>query len=131
MDRLPHLSLSDRADNLRRMASGVDVLVVGGGIPGVGVALDAAARGLSVAVIDKGDFSSGTSSRSTKLVHGGIRYLSSFDFSLTRESLVERGLLLRNAPFLVQPIGFVLPLYKGARRPMGTPIVPPYGIGMG
>jgi glycerol-3-phosphate dehydrogenase len=113
------------------MASGVDVLVVGGGITGVGVALDAAARGLSVAVIDKGDFSSGTSSRSTKLVHGGIRYLSSFDFSLTRESLVERGLLLRNAPFLVQPIGFVLPLYKGARRPMGTPIVPPYGIGMG
>ena len=131
MDRLPHLSLSDRADNLRRMASGVDVLVVGGGITGVGVALDAAARGLSVALIDKGDFSSGTSSRSTKLVHGGIRYLSSFDFSLTRESLVERGLLLRNAPFLVQPIGFVLPLYKGARRPMGTPIVPPYGIGMG
>jgi glycerol-3-phosphate dehydrogenase len=131
MDRLPHLSLTDRADNLRRMASGVDVLVVGGGITGAGVALDAAARGLSAALIDKGDFSSGTSSRSTKLVHGGIRYLSSFDFSLTRESLVERGLLLRNAPFLVQPIGFVLPLYKGARRPMGTPIAPPFGVGMG
>jgi glycerol-3-phosphate dehydrogenase len=131
MHRLPHLSLTDRAENVRRMASGIDVLVVGGGITGAGVALDAAARGLSVAVIDKGDFSSGTSSRSTKLVHGGIRYLSSFDFALTRESLVERGLLLRNAPFLVQPIGFVLPLYKGARRPMGTPIVPPFGVGMG
>lgn len=131
MDRLTQLSISDRARALTRMAAGVDVLVVGGGITGAGVALDAAARGLSVALIDKGDFSSGTSSRSTKLVHGGIRYLSSFDFALTRESLVERGLLLRNAPFLVQPIGFVLPLYKGARRPMGTPIAPPFGVGMG
>jgi glycerol-3-phosphate dehydrogenase len=131
MDRLTRLSLTDRAEALRRMAAGVDVLVVGGGITGAGVALDAAARGLTVALVDKGDFSSGTSSRSTKLVHGGIRYLSSFDFALTRESLVERGLLLRNAPFLVQPIGFVLPLYKGSRRPMGTPIAPPFGVGMG
>jgi glycerol-3-phosphate dehydrogenase len=110
---------------------GVDILVIGGGITGAGVALDAAARGYRVGLVDKGDFSSGTSSKSTKLVHGGIRYLSQFDFGLVRESLVERGRLVRNAPFLVQPVGFLLPLYAGARRPMGIPFRPPFGIGMG
>lgn len=114
------------------MASeGVDILVIGGGITGAGVALDAAARGYRVGLIEKADFSSGTSSRSTKLVHGGIRYLSQFDFALIRESLVERGLLLRNAPFLVQPVGFLLPVYANARQPMGMPFRPPLGIGMG
>src|SRR5216110_3004317 len=107
-----------------------DVLVIGGGITGAGVALDAAARGYRVGLVEKADFASGTSSKSTKLVHGGIRYLSHFDFGLTHESLVERGLLLRNAPFLVQPVGFLLPLYSGARRPMGTPIRLPFGFGM-
>ncbi len=110
---------------------GVDILVVGGGITGAGVALDAAARGYRVGLVEKSDFSSGTSSKSTKLVHGGIRYLSQFDFPLVRESLVERGLLFRNAPFLVQPIGFLLPLYSGARKPMGMPVRPPFGIGTG
>jgi glycerol-3-phosphate dehydrogenase len=110
---------------------GVDVLVVGGGITGAGVALDAAARGYTVALVEKGDFSSGTSSKSTKLVHGGIRYLSQFDFGLTRESLVERGLLIRNAPFLVRPVGFILPLYKGLKRPMSMPFTLPYGFGTG
>lgn len=110
---------------------GVDILVVGGGITGAGVALDAAARGYRVGLVEKSDFASGTSSKSTKLVHGGIRYLSQFDFALVRESLVERGILLKNAPFLVQPIGFLLPLYSGARRPMGMPVRPPFGIGMG
>lgn len=109
---------------------GVDILIVGGGITGAGVALDAAARGYRVGLVERGDFASGTSSKSTKLVHGGIRYLPQFDFALVREALVERGLLIRNAPFLVQPIGFVLPLYAENKRPLGTPIVPPFGIGM-
>ncbi|MEO8285089.1 MAG: glycerol-3-phosphate dehydrogenase/oxidase [Chloroflexota bacterium] len=126
------LSIEERRDGLARMArDGVDVLVIGGGITGAGVALDAAARGYRVGLVEKADFASGTSSKSTKLVHGGIRYLSQFDFALTRESLVERGLLLRNAPFLVQPIGFLLPLYAGAKKPMGTPIRLPFGFGMG
>src|SRR5215217_4492823 len=97
------LSHQQRNTYLRQMAEqGVDILVVGGGITGAGVALDAAARGYRVGLVEKADFSSGTSSKSTKLVHGGIRYLSQFDFSLVRESLVERGLLIRNAPFVVQ-----------------------------
>lgn len=125
-------SAAERAKALQTMTrDGVDVLVIGGGITGAGTALDAAARGFRTALVEKGDFASGTSSKSTKLVHGGIRYLPQFDFALVREALVERGLLVRNAPFLVQPIGFVLPLYKSAKRPLGTPIVLPFGIGMG
>lgn len=126
------LSYREREDALHRMSNeGVDILVIGGGITGAGVALDAAARGYRVGLVEKSDFSSGTSSKSTKLVHGGIRYLAQFDFALVRESLVERGLLMRNAPFLVQPVSFLLPLYAGARRPMGMPIRPPFGLGMG
>jgi glycerol-3-phosphate dehydrogenase len=126
------LSYRERDAALRRMATeGVDILVVGGGITGAGVALDAAARGYRVGLVEKADFASGTSSKSTKLVHGGIRYLAQFDFALVRESLVERGLLMRNAPFLVQPVGFLLPLYAGAKRPMGMPVRPPFGVGMG
>src|SRR6266481_1437171 len=90
-----------------------DVLVIGGGITGAGVALDAAARGYKVALVEKGDFASGTSSKSTKLVHGGIRYLPNFDFALVHEALVERGILLQNAPFLVTPVAFVLQIYEG------------------
>jgi len=132
MDTNTYFSFTERATALRTMVrDGVDVLVIGGGITGAGVALDAAARGFRTALVEKADFGSGTSSKSTKLVHGGIRYLPQFDFALVREALVERGLLVRNAPFLVQPIGFVLPLYKSAKRPLGTPIVPPFGIGMG
>src|SRR5689334_2240475 len=129
MDRF---SYEQRQASLRQMASeGVDILVIGGGITGAGVALDAAVRGYRTGLVEKGDFASGTSSKSTKLVHGGIRYLPQFDFALVHEALVERGLLARNVPFLVHPIGFVLPLYKNAKRPLGTPIVPPFGIGMG
>jgi glycerol-3-phosphate dehydrogenase len=107
-----------------------DVLVIGGGITGAGVALDAAARGYRVALVEKADFASGTSSKSTKLVHGGIRYLPNFDIDLVHEALVERGLLLQNAPFLVTPIGFVLPIYKGERHPVGMPFTTPGGIGL-
>jgi len=92
-----------------------DLVVLGGGITGAGVALDAALRGLRVALIDKGDFGSGTSSVSSKLVHGGLRYLERAQFGLVHEALVERTRLLRNAPHLVWPLRFVLPFYEGAR----------------
>src|SRR6516162_599022 len=92
-----------------------DLLILGGGITGAGVALDATLRGLRVALIDKGDFASGTSSASSKLVHGGLRYLEHGDFRLVYEALHERGRLLHNAPHLVRPLRFVLPFYRGAR----------------
>ena len=92
----------------------LDLVVIGGGATGLGVALDAAARGLSVALIEAEDFAKGTSSRATKLVHGGVRYLAQGNVALVREALRERAHLLRNAPHLVQPLAFVLPLY-GAR----------------
>jgi glycerol-3-phosphate dehydrogenase len=94
-----------------------DLLILGGGITGAGVALDAVLRGLRVALIDKGDFASGTSSLSSKLVHGGLRYLEHGDFHLVYEALHERGRLLHNAPHLVHPLRFLLPFYEGARVP--------------
>src|SRR5262249_43547159 len=94
-----------------------DLLILGGGITGAGVALDATLRGLRVALIDKGDFASGTSSASSKLVHGGLRYLEHGDFRLVYEALHERGRLLRNAPHLVQPLRFVLPFSRQSRMP--------------
>src|SRR5262245_23833744 len=94
-----------------------DLLILGGGITGAGVALDAALRALRVALIDKGDFASGTSSISSKLVHGGLRYLEHGAFRLVYEALHERRLLLRNAPHLVHPLRFLLPFYRGIRLP--------------
>ncbi len=91
-----------------------DVLVVGGGITGAGVALDAASRGYSVALIERADFSSGTSSRSSKLVHGGLRYLQNFDLGLVREALLERQLMVALAPHLVHPLPLVVPAFEGA-----------------
>jgi glycerol-3-phosphate dehydrogenase len=92
----------------------LDILVVGGGIVGTGSALDAVTRGLSVGMVEARDWASGTSSRSSKLVHGGIRYLEQLDFRLVREALIERGLLLqRLAPHLVKPVRFLYPLTKG------------------
>ncbi|WP_213815926.1 glycerol-3-phosphate dehydrogenase/oxidase [Glaciihabitans sp. dw_435] len=92
----------------------LDILVVGGGIVGTGAALDAVTRGLSVGMVEARDWASGTSSRSSKLVHGGIRYLEQLDFRLVREALIERGLLLqRIAPHLVKPVKFLYPLTKG------------------
>jgi glycerol-3-phosphate dehydrogenase len=94
-----------RTANLARMAQDrFDVLVIGGGITGAGIALDAAARGFPVALVEKDDFASGTSGRSSRLVHGGLRYLEHREFGLVRESLRERGLLLRLAPHLVRPV---------------------------
>ena len=91
----------------------LDILVVGGGIVGTGAALDAVTRGLSTGMLEARDWASGTSSRSSKLVHGGIRYLEQLDFRLVREALIERGLLLqRIAPHLVKPVRFLYPLQK-------------------
>ena len=96
----------------------LDVLVVGGGIVGTGAALDAVSRGLSVGLQEQRDLASGTSSRSSKLVHGGLRYLEMFDFGLVREALEERGLLLtRLAPHLVRPVPFLYPLHRTIERP--------------
>ncbi len=91
-----------------------DVVVVGGGITGAGVALDAATRGYSVALIERHDFASGTSSRSSKLVHGGLRYLQHFDLGLVREALLERQLMVALAPHLVHPLPLVVPAFEGA-----------------
>jgi glycerol-3-phosphate dehydrogenase len=89
-----------------------DVLVIGGGATGLGIAVDAAARGYRTALIEACDFSSGTSSRSTKLVHGGVRYLAQGNVKLVREALAERALLLANAPELVHPLEFIVPCYR-------------------
>jgi glycerol-3-phosphate dehydrogenase len=94
-----------------------DLLILGGGITGAGVALDATLRGFRTALIDKGDFASGTSSVSSKLVHGGIRYLEHGSFHLVFEALHERRLLLENAFPLVRPLRFVIPLYRSSRMP--------------
>jgi glycerol-3-phosphate dehydrogenase len=90
-----------------------DVAIVGGGITGAGIALDLAARGLSVALVDRADFAAGTSSRSSKLIHGGLRYLAQFQFGVTREALHERHVLQRLAPGLVEPMPFVIPVVDG------------------
>ena len=108
----------DRRSAIERLGSeAFDVLVVGGGITGAGVALDAASRGLRTALVERLDFGSGTSSRSSKLVHGGLRYLSQGDYRLVAQALAERQRLLRNAPHLVRPLPFLYPSY-GSRTKM-------------
>ena len=92
-----------------------DVVVVGGGITGAGVALDAATRGYCVALVERADYASGTSSRSSKLVHGGLRYLQNFDLGLVREALLERQLMVKLAPHLVQPLPLVVAAFDGQR----------------
>src|SRR3954454_4172762 len=105
-----------RADALHALASeAFDVLVIGGGITGAGVALDAATRGYSVALVERADYASGTSSRSSKLVHGGLRYLQNFDLGLVREALLERQINVNLAPHLVRPLRFVVTAFDGAR----------------
>ncbi|MGA0793878.1 MAG: FAD-dependent oxidoreductase [Ilumatobacteraceae bacterium] len=109
MDMRP--AISARRDSLERLQSeAFDLLVVGGGITGAGVALDAAARGLRVAIVDQNDFASGTSSKSSKLIHGGLRYLQQGDVALVYEALHERQRLLRNAPHLVRTLPFMIPV---------------------
>ncbi len=114
-----------RAQLLERLARPLrhDLAVVGGGATGLGVALDAAARGLSVVLLESHDFAGGTSSRATKLVHGGVRYLAQGNLSLVREALNERATLLHNAPHLAQPLSFVMPAYRWWELPF-------YGAGL-
>jgi glycerol-3-phosphate dehydrogenase len=103
---------AERQANLARLASEpLDVLVIGGGITGAGIALDAASRGLRTALVERGDFAAGTSSRSSKLVHGGLRYLNQREFRLVYEALAERQRLLRLAPHLVRPLPFLIPVF--------------------
>jgi len=112
-----------RADALAALeAERFDVVVIGGGITGAGVALDAASRGYSVALVERADYASGTSSRSSKLVHGGLRYLQSFDLGLVREALVERAIMVRLAPHLVKPLPMLVTAFDGKRpdRIMGV-----------
>ncbi|HVB50595.1 MAG TPA: glycerol-3-phosphate dehydrogenase/oxidase [Acidimicrobiales bacterium] len=102
----------ERKDELRTMAtSNYDVVVIGAGMTGAGVAVDAASRGLRVALIDRGDIASGTSSKSSKMVHGGLRYLQQKEFRLVYENLRERQRLLANAPYLIEPLPFLIPLF--------------------
>src|SRR5580704_10651770 len=108
-----------RSNAVRALASTeFDVLVVGGGVTGAGAALDAVSRGLTVALVEARDWAAGTSSRSSKLIHGGLRYLEQLDFALVREALAERSLLLtRLAPHLVRPVPFLVPLeHRGWER---------------
>ena len=100
-----------------------DFLVIGGGATGLGVAVDAAARGYRTLLVEQHDFAKGTSSRSTKLVHGGVRYLKQGNISLVLEALRERGLLCENAPHLVHHLEFIVPIYSWWEGPF-------YGIGM-
>src|SRR5229473_3349961 len=100
-----------------------DMAVIGGGATGVGIAVDAASRGYSVCLVEQSDFGKGTSSRSTKLVHGGVRYLQQGNVSLVMEALKERGILFQNAPHLVRDLPFVVPNYEWWEAPF-------YGIGL-
>ena len=110
-------SARTRVANLDRLRDETfDVLVVGGGIVGAGVARDAACRGLRTALVERGDFASGTSGKTSRLIHGGLRYLRSYRVGLVRQSVRERDLLLKRAPSLVHPLAFVIPAYRG-RRP--------------
>jgi glycerol-3-phosphate dehydrogenase len=110
-------SVAHRAADVADATSGVlDVLVIGLGVTGAGVALDAASRGMSVAALDMGDLASGTSSKSSKLVHGGLRYLEQYDFAMVREGVVERQTLLKLAPHLVWPMDFVYPVWPDTAR---------------
>ena len=115
----------NRAKNLERLQQEEewDVVIIGGGASGLGIAVDAANRGYKTVLLEKNDFAKGTSSRSTKLVHGGVRYLQNGDISLVIEALRERGIMRKNAPHLVRDLSFVIPSYDWWSSPF-------YGIGL-
>src|SRR3954453_2987490 len=118
--------VSERAAVLRRLeeqAEPWDVLIIGGGATGFGAAVEAAARGYRTLLIERFDFAKGTSSRSTKLVHGGVRYLEQLNVTLVLDALRERGHMLRNAPHLVHDLSFVVPAYSYSALPY-------YGFGL-
>src|SRR3989337_536021 len=112
---MPMSRTFSREAQLERLESDArpwDIVVIGGGATGVGVAVDAASRGYRVALFEQHDFGKGTSSRSTKLIHGGLRYLKQGRIRLVRDALIERGLLCRNAPHLVRPLSTIVPVYS-------------------
>lgn len=110
-------SFRTRRQNIARLKDETfDILAIGGGITGAGIARDAALRGFSTALVEKGDFASGTSSKSSKLIHGGIRYLENFEFGLVFEASQERRRLRKIAPHLVKPLPFLMPIYRSSKR---------------
>lgn len=114
-------SARGRAENLARMRTRTfDLLVIGGGIVGAGIARDAALRGLSTALVERGDFASGTSSKTSRLVHGGLRYLKNYKIGLVQQAVRERDLLLERAHALVTPLAFTIPAYQGRGMGKGT-----------
>src|SRR5216684_2391922 len=116
----------DRAHSIQKIQDPAeiwDLIVIGGGATGLGAAVEGASRGYKTLLVEQHDFAKGTSSRSTKLVHGGVRYLQQGNVSLVLEALHERGLLLQNAPHLVHDLGFVVPNYQWWETPF-------YGIGL-
>src|SRR5277367_5257043 len=113
----------DMLKQVRERTQTWDMIIVGGGATGAGVAVDAAARGYAVLLLEQHDFGKGTSSRATKLVHGGVRYLEQGNVSLVMEALKERGILRQNAPHLVHDVPFVVPNYSWWEAPF-------YGIGL-
>lgn len=112
-----------RSAHIRQLEEAFDIAVIGGGATGLGAAVDAASRGLRVVLLEQADFAKGTSSRSTKLIHGGVRYLRQGDLSMVRHALHERGLLLKNAPHLVHPLDFIIPAKHQGERLF-------YGVGL-
>jgi glycerol-3-phosphate dehydrogenase len=112
----------------RLKSEGLDILIIGGGVTGAGLALEAVTRGLRAGLVEKRDFSSGTSSRSTKLIHGGLRYLEHFELGLVREGLEERSILTRTAPHLVDPFPFMIPIYVDRKRNYDMPIMVRAGL---
>ena len=116
----------NRQEHLKRLKDEGewDILVIGGGATGLGIAVDAASRGYSVALVEKEDYAKGTSSRSTKLVHGGVRYLAEGNIKLVIEALRERGILLKNAPHITRRQNFIVPSFKWWEKYY-------YGIGLG
>lgn len=117
------MNRDDMLGTIRGRVEPWDIIVIGGGATGLGAAVDAASRGLDVVLLEQSDFAKGTSSRSTKLIHGGVRYLQQGNVSLVMEALKERGRLLNNAPHLVNDVAFIVPSYKWWESPF-------YGIGM-
>src|SRR5215467_5544519 len=117
------MNRSDMWGRVRAHTEPWDIIIVGGGATGVGVAIDAASRGYDTLLLEQSDFGKGTSSRSTKLAHGGVRYLEQGNIGLVMEALKERGLLLQNAPHLVHDLAFVVPNYDWWEAPF-------YGIGL-
>src|SRR5450755_1477652 len=117
------LNRAEMLERARATGEAFDFIVIGGGASGVGVAVDAAARGYATLLLEQSDFGKGTSSRSTKLVHGGVRYLEQGNVSLVMEALKERGLLRQNAPHLVSELPFIVPSYAWWEGPF-------YGIGL-